>query len=111
MVPNCGHFWSIIYNLAERKNAHVSLDIVLAGSHCIVAELHAKLSGRVVHAPCRKIGLGGSRACLLVRVLHHGLRVVTVLGLLRVLERGRIGRNVGLIWLLLEVRGRKGGNR
>lgn len=69
------------------KRTYSALDIVLARSYGARPELHAKLSGCVVHAPGAKLGLG-----------HHGRRrgdISVGLLLLLVLKRGGIGSNMG----------------
>ena len=38
-----------------KRLTDVLLHIFLSGSHCTLAELHAELGCRVVHAPCRKV--------------------------------------------------------
>jgi len=53
----------------QKIKTYVALNVVLAGSHSAVTELHAKLGGGVVHAPRAKVWLrneaGGGGLCMM----------------------------------------------
>ena len=70
----------------------VLLHVFLSGSHCALAELHAKLGSRVIHAPCGKVW-DVVRGGLLVSLVALGGRGAGTRGRWGLWDERRVGRD------------------